>query len=83
MPARSYARGNQLGTWSERTHDDGLWLDEEDGKENVLWNRRDRDRGDGSPAIAEDQCRYRHGNNDAGAENGARDRGDEAWTGLA
>jgi hypothetical protein len=70
MPhARPRAHGDQLGTHGpERTHDDCLWLDEEDGKENVLGDGRDRNRCRRAPRVAEDERRHRNWENDAGSE---------------
>jgi hypothetical protein len=56
---------------SEQTHDDCEWLNEEDGKQNVLRNWRGWNRRDGSPTIAKHESRDARRQNDGSAENGA------------
>jgi len=68
---RLYAHSDQPGCTSERIHDDRQWLNEEDGEQNVLGNRRGRYRYGRPPRIAGNQRRYWSRNNHADTENGA------------
>jgi hypothetical protein len=54
----------------EQTHDDGEWLNEEDGEENVPWNGRAMNRRASSPCVGQHRRRRSRRENNADAENG-------------
>ena len=57
MP-RAYARElMRPDPGSEQTHDDGEWLDEEDGEENVLRHWLDVYRRRGAPSVTQNEGR--------------------------
>ena len=71
MPhASTRARRPARDTGPKRTHDDCQWLDEKDGKQNVLGYGSDGYRGGRAPRVAEYQSNHRNWENDAGSEDG-------------
>ena len=60
---------------SEQTHDDCEWLDEEDGKENVLRHWRDGYRRRRAPCVTQDERGDAGGQDNPYAENRPRDGG--------
>src|SRR5262245_902667 len=72
---RAYARKpTRPDSRPEQTHDDCEWLNEEDGEEDVPWNRRAMDRRLGSPAVGRYQRRRDCREDDARSENCSGDR---------
>ena len=62
---------------SEQTHHDRVRLNEEDGEEEVLRRRRDRNGHRTAPPVAQNESGDMGGHDDSTAENCAGDRGNE------
>ena len=77
MP-RAYARElMRSDPGSEQTHDDGEWLDEEDGEENVLRHWLDGYRRRGAPSVTQNERRNVSRKDNPVAENRRSDGGNK------
>ena len=77
MP-RAYARElMRSDPGSEQTHDDGEWLDEEDGEENVLRHWREGYRRRDAPCATQNERRNVSGKDNPVAENRRSDGGNK------